>query len=229
MTIRSILVLCIILFTLESIAQDAADEETGTWYILSSNHRVTDKLTIDAQTQLRFFELASELQQFKVRVGATYNFNSIIGVTGGYGYFRNDFSYLSDTPEAFTEHRTYEDVHIRNALGKLRLLHRYRLEQRYIQGPGASDFQQWMRYQLKLVYPLSEQWSIDVYDEVFINLEEPFFAQNWLGTGVTYRFLEHLKARIGFQKIHFDGPDFERILIGINWTTDFRRSNDNDS
>ncbi|MAT89258.1 MAG: hypothetical protein CMC35_01090 [Flavobacteriaceae bacterium] len=229
MRLRSILVLCIFFLTLGSIAQNGADQETGTWYILSTNNRVTDKLTINAQTQLRYFELASEIQQFKIRVGATYNFNSTIGVTGGYAYFRNDFSYLSDTPDEFTEHRTYEDVHVRNAIGKLRLLHRYRLEQRYIQGPGDNDFQQWMRYQLKLVYPLTEQWALDLYDEVFINLEEPLFAQNWLGAGVTYQFITSLKARIGFQKIHLDGPDFERILLGLNWTTDFLKATDNDS
>lgn len=213
-------VLCV-LFSNLLCAQNANDE-LGAWYILSSNSKVSEKFSIQAQTQFRFFELTSEIQQFKIRTGVKYRIMEGLSVAAGYAYFRNDFSYLSDMPEAFDEHRIVEDILLDHKIGNVKLDHRARLENRFISQNGNTDVRHWFRYMAKISYPFLDVWSADLYNEIWLNVgDEPTFAQNWLGFGLSYKFSDLIKSRIGYQRIHLDGPDFDRILIGINFSLDF--------
>jgi len=208
----------------KTIAQSEFDE-LGTWYILSSNSKLAEKWSVQAQTQFRYFELASEIQQFKIRVQGTYKISEAVSLSGGYAYFRNDFSYLNDTPPSFDEHRIVEDILLRHKISSLKIRHRYRLENRFIVQNGDTDFRNWFRYDVQLVYPLAKDWSLDAYNEIWLNVgDEPTFAQNWLGTGVSYKINELIKTRLGYQRIMLDGPDFDRLIVQLHFNFDFRKS-----
>jgi hypothetical protein len=202
-------------------AQNEANEELGAWYIVASNSKLTERLSVQLQSQLRFFELASELQQFKIRTGVTYKAIDGLSFAVGYAYFRNDFSYLSEEPPSFDEHRIVEDILLNHKVGKVKINHRLRLENRFIVQNGETDVRHWYRQMIKFTVPFAKQWSGDVYNEIWLNLDEPIFAQNWLGGGVTYKINDLIKSRIGYQRIILEGPDFDRILIGITFTPDF--------
>jgi hypothetical protein len=206
-------------------AQDPAEDEFGAWYIIATNNTISDKISIQAQTQFRFYELASELQQFKIRLGGTYRFSEKVSAALGYGYFRNDPSYMLEMPENFDEHRLVTDVNFFGSLGAVKLRHRYRMENRFFS--NDIDTSTWLRYMLKLSYPINAKWTIDLYDEVFLNVEQPVFAQNWIGAGLTYAIADAIKTRIGYQKIQFEGADFDRLLVGITFSTDFRKNETN--
>ena len=216
--IKLTLVLCLTIVA-QTNAQEAKDE-LGTWYILASNSKITDNIDFQAQTQLRYYELSNELQQFKIRFGATYQFSNSLKAGLGYGFFINDLSYLSELPENFNEHRLVIDAHLTNNLSKFKVLHRYRFEQRFLENRDDAAF---LRYQIKAVYQYSGKISFDAYDEVFFNLQgDDFFAQNWLGAGISYTFTTLIKARIGYQNIQTEGDDFNRLLVSLIFTPDFR-------
>ena len=209
-----------------STAQETPNEfeEFGAWYILSSSSKASEKLSIGLQTQVRFFELTSEIQQFKVRTGAKYRIMEGLSVGLGYAYFRNDFSYLSDIPPSFDEHRIVEDIYLDHNLGKVKVDHRARLENRFIVNNGNTDTRHWFRYMGKLVYPFYDKWSADIYNEIWLNVgDEPTFAQNWLGVGLSYTISDLLKTRVGYQRIHLDGPDFDRLLVQLHFSLDFTK------
>lgn len=211
-------------FTTNSIAQQNPNDELGAWYILASNSKISEKLSVGLQTQFRFFELASEIQQFKIRTGAKYRIMEGLSVGLGYAYFRNDFSYLSDTPPSFDEHRIVEDIYLDHKLGKVKVDHRARLENRFIITNGNTDTRHWFRYMGKLTYPFLDVWSADVYNEIWLNVgDEPTFAQNWFGIGLSYKFNALIKTRVGYQRIHLDGPDFDRLLLQLTFTPDFSK------
>jgi hypothetical protein len=209
-------------------AQNNEFEEIGSWYILSSNSKLSKNWSVQAQTQIRFFELASEIQQFKIRTGATYNIIEGLSIGLGYAYFRNDFSYLAETPAPFDEHRIVEDIYLSQKMGKAKINHRARLENRFIIVDGDTDTRHWFRYMVKVSHPISEKFTADIYNEIWLNLQEPIFAQNWLGTGVSYKVNELLKARVGYQRIHLSGPDFDRLIFELNFSLDFsEKKNEN--
>jgi hypothetical protein len=207
----------------QTFSQNTEFDKLGAWYILASNSTISDQVSIQFQTQLRYFELASEIQQFKIRTGATYKANEGLAFALGYAYFRNDFSYQSDVPPSFDEHRIVEDILLNHSLGKLKINHRLRLENRFIVQNGDTDVRHWYRQMIRFSLPLHEQWTGDLYNEIWLNLDEPVFAQNWLGGGLTYTINELIKTRVGYQRIILDGPDFDRLLFQLTFTPDFRK------
>tara|TARA_R100000935_G_scaffold55682_2_gene85930 strand:- start:18710 stop:19399 length:690 start_codon:yes stop_codon:yes gene_type:complete len=212
-------------FTTTTNAQENPSDELGAWYILASNSKLTEKLSFQLQTQFRFFELASEIQQFKIRTGAKYRIMEGLSAGVGYAYFRNDFSYLSDTPPSFDEHRIVEDIYLDHKVGNVKVDHRARLENRFIVTNGETDTRHWFRYMAKFSYPISDVWSADVYNEMWLNVgNEPTFAQNWLGVGLGYKFSDLIRSRVGYQRIHLDGPDFDRLLFQLTFTPDFSKA-----
>ena len=212
----------ILLSITSTIAQTTAEDKLGSWYILATNNKVSENLSIQAQTQFRFYEVTSELQQFNIRTGATYRFTEALSVTAGYTYFRTDPSYFANEPLEFNEHRIYEDISLSNTYWKLDVKHRYRIEHRFFDFVDRNDTRHWMRYMLKLSYPLTEQISVDLYNETFINLQTPLFGQNWLGGGVSYTLNDLLKFRAGYQRISLEGTGFNRLQLGITVNTDLR-------
>ncbi len=220
---KKIIGLAITLITMGAVnAQQNEFDETGAWYILSSSSKLSEKISVGLQTQVRFFELTSEIQQFKIRTGAKYRIMEGLSAGIGYAYFRNDFSYLSDTPPSFDEHRIVEDIYLDHNIGKVKVDHRARLENRIIVANGDTDTRHWFRYMGKITYPFLDVWSADVYNEIWLNVgDEPNFAQNWLGLGLSYKFSKLIKSRIGYQRIHLDGPDFDRLILQLHFSLDF--------
>jgi len=194
-------------------------DELGAWYILASNSKVSEKINVQLQTQFRYYEVLDDLQQFKIRTGVTYAILPSFKLGLGYGYFRNDPSFASDIPENFDEHRIVLDGHLSQKLGKVGINHRYRFEQRYLED---LDHTAWMRYMLKLSYPLSEKLGVDVYDEVFLNISgDQTFAQNWIGVGLSYKINNLISTRMGYQSIQTPGADFNRLLVSLTFKPDF--------
>lgn len=213
-------------FTTHCFAQQDPNpsKELGAWYILASNSKVSEKLSFQLQTQFRFFELTNEIQQFKIRTGAKYRIMEGLSAGIGYVYLRNDFSYLSDNPPSFDEHRIVEDIYVDQRIGNVNVDHRIRLENRFIVVDGNTDTRHWFRYMGKFTFPFLDVWSADIYNEIWLNVgEEPTFAQNWFGVGLGYKFNTLIKSRIGYQRIHLDGPDFDRILLQITFTPNFSK------
>ncbi|WP_432410375.1 DUF2490 domain-containing protein [Rasiella sp. SM2506] len=211
-------------FTTNSLAQQDPSDELGVWYILASNSKISEKVSFQLQTQFRFYELVSEIQQFKIRTGVKYRIMEGLSAGIGYAYFRNDFSYLSEIPPSFDEHRIVEDIYLDHNVGKVKVDHRARLENRFIVNNGETDTRHWFRYMAKFTYPFSDAWSADVYNEIWLNVgDEPTFAQNWFGVGAGYKFSNFIKSRVGYQRIHLDGPDFDRLLLEITFTPDFSK------
>jgi len=220
-TLTTIILLFIV--TIAS-AQNTAEDEFGTWYILSTNNKMTDNLTFNLQSQVRTYELASEIEQFKIRTSLNYQFTDKVSGALGYAYFRTDPSYLAETPQKFTEHRLVLDVFYKDALKSLNITHRYRAEQRLFNDETTNDDNLWLRYMLKLSHPITEKLSVDVYDEIFLNTTSPVFAQNWLGAGLTYAINKDLRFRAGYQKISLENQSFDRLVLSLNLKTDFRTS-----
>ena len=144
--------------------------------------------------------------------------------TVGYGYISTDGTFNEPTGEQNTlEHRLYGQFTSKNTLGEFKATQRYRFEQRFIDTPvSGNDIQYRVRYLLRLTYPLSENWFVSVYDEVFINLQEPVFSQNRLYAALGYHLNSSVTTQVGYLKNHFTGKNYDRFQIGIWYKLDVR-------
>ena len=151
-----------------------------------------------------------------LRTGINFAVRKDVSFNAGYT-FAETFPY-GDYPvaTAFPEHRIFEQVVIKNPVGKMDISHRFTLEQRFVgkvliqNGSKETDytFLNRMRYRLRTEIPLNKTkqgkngWSIAFQDEIFIgwgkNISANIFDQNRLAVLIGYKVNQNLKFEVGF-------------------------------
>lgn len=222
---KNIIIISIIFLLIQyTKAQGTGEDKLGTWYMYSGTHRISDKLSINSGAQIREYETITNLNTLLLLTGLNYNINSNIVTTMGYGYLNFDNSY-EDLPEEnnIDEHRIFEQISLKNRVWKLRLEHRYRLEQRFLDYTERKDTQHRTRYRLKVTLPLNNTFFINIYDEIFLNLQNDIFSQNRLYTALGMKINKNSKVQLGYLKNNFSKTSFDRLQLGLSINTGFKK------
>ena len=206
-------------------AQKSAENQLGTWYMYNGSHKLSDKYSLKTMAHFRYYEVASEFQQEIYRLGINYTFNPKTNLTLGVSYSTGDLAYDASSVGLY-ESRFYEDLNLKSKWGKFNAGHRIRLEQRFIhKNINTDQFQNWVRYNLNVGYPLSENWSAYVFNELFINLNSSNrFAQNWTGGGFLYKWNKNIKLKMGYFQIKSPSSVLKRLQLGVILNTDFSKN-----
>ena len=225
---KTFLLLFLIGLIFNGNCQNDGQDKLGSWTMLFTNNKISEKMSIHAEAQYRNYEFAQNLNQLLLRTGLNYSIADHAIVTAGYGYITTDSSFEELAGEKNTvEHRIYEQFVLKNKIGKLNFSHRYRLEQRFISNPNSkTQTLHRARYFLRVTYPLNDQLYATAYDEVFVNLKSPHFGQNRLYGALGYKFSPKLRAELGYLKNTFDSKNFDRFQAAIFINTDLRKKKD---
>lgn len=209
------------LSSLVSLAQPADREivnQSIEWFSVTTNWKVSPRISLIVEGQFRQAEFFQPMQ-YQFRTGAEITLNkhfSIVPV--GYVYTWN-YKY-GEQPAAFknNEHRVWEQVTYKHSVSRLKLSHRLRFEQRFLQthtdngdghvvNNGYNTFQKRLRYRFQAVVPLNhaaldpKTWFVSLYDEAFLSwgegvtFHEP--DQNRLYGGVGYQVAKPLSVQAG--------------------------------
>ena len=213
--------LCVQVLTLQfAIAQPKNREIVNQpieWFALSGNLKLSKSFTWMLEGQFRY---ASDFdpQQYQARTALEIQISDHFSVVPvGYVYTWN---YLyGEQPASFKndEHRMWQQIFYRHSLSKLKIDHRLRLEQRFIEShamvnndivdEGYSNKQGRLRYRFMARMPINgptiEAKSIflSVYDEAFLSwgkqvtFHEP--DQNRIFAGLGYQFDKALTIQGG--------------------------------
>lgn len=165
------------------------------WYMYFGDHPIGDRgLGFHFDGQLRVSGLVDARKQTLLRPGINFDFNDTVQLSGGYAHI--DTSAGDDAPPGFDvpENRFWEQLILRQRFGQTGLVHRYRLEQRFVgnkvpdeSGEGVLDgytYRNRFRYFLKASIPIGgdTRYSLQLYNELMINFGENvqnnFFDQN---------------------------------------------------
>jgi len=204
-------------------AQETGDNKWGAWYMYFGKNKISENLSIHSETQLRLYETTRNFNQLLLRTGLNYQLNPDAMATLGYGYIITDGSFAEFQNERNTrEHRIFEQFIIINKVGEFLLEHRYRMEQRFLDFGADNDIQHRARYRLQITLPLTDIFFINVYDEVFLNLQDTIFGQNRLYAAVGIHISHNISIQIGYLKNHFNTINFDRLQIGVSFNPDLR-------
>ena len=222
---RGIFVILIIFcFTSTSIAQATGEDKFGTWALYFGTNRVSEDFSLHTELQLNHYEFFNNYNQFWAIVLLNYHLSDNVVVSGGYGYFNTDPTFLDVSGlKDIDENRLMEQIVVNQSLGKLNMQHRYRFEQRFLNTTNGTPTRHRFRYRLQLTHPLSPKWFVIVFDEIFLNLQEPTFDQNRLFLALGYNLSERVSVQTGYLKLHFTGRHYDRIQFVLNINTDFRK------
>ncbi|WP_158973556.1 DUF2490 domain-containing protein [Cellulophaga sp. L1A9] len=222
---RILFFISIIITTTTIKAQESGEENWGAWYMYFGTNKVSDKLSIHTEAQFRYYETTSNFNQLLLRTGLNYHINPEAIATLGYGYITTDGSF-DELPneENSKEHRIFEQFILKNKVGEFHFEHRYRLEQRFLESVGETDTQHRARYRLQVTLPLTDIFFLNVYDEIFINLQDDAFGQNRLYGALGVNVTENLAVQAGYLKNHFSDANYDRIQVGVFYSPDLRRN-----
>ena len=111
------------------------------------------------------------------------------------------------------EHRIFQQFISKQKLGKLKLSHRYRFEQRFVK----SDFKMQLRYFLGINIPISSKeenkYYFSTYNELFLNTKSKLYDRNSLYGGFGYHLSEKVRLEMGYMNQFFNKGSRDQLNI----------------
>lgn len=209
--------LLFISFILGSFQIQAQRSGLGNWLIYFGNKKINTKWNWHHELQLRNYNAIGDLEQLLIRTGIGYNLTeNNNNLLLGYGYIRSE-NYIPGTDDktGTNEHRLFQQFITRQSIGRLGVMHRYRLEQRWIE----KDFKSRFRYFLSLNMPLNKPGSADpffylsAYNEIFLNTKGTIFDRNRLYGALGYQVKKDLRFELGYMNQFFSSGGRDQVNV----------------
>lgn len=205
-----------------------AEDVWGIWYMYFGTLRVHDDWSIHTELQHRNYEVPGNFNQLLTRVGINRHLESGGILTTGVGYIRT--VPFEEDPDNWgsREFRIWQELRLSNRLGRIRVGHRYRFEERWVNTPDGRNFSTRARYRVIFTLPLNTKdiepgtFSLAAYDEIFINISNNPFSQNRLYGALGYQISKPLGIQLGYLYNRLGPQNLNRLQIGFFWNPDFR-------
>ena len=197
-----ILIVIFVLLIARPFRTYAQDSKVGTWGIATvvlpgdSSHKWGGYSELQIRTNGPF----TQFQYYEAKAGVSYDINKDFTALLGTGtYHTYDYADLGSGPNT-NEFRLWEQMTVNQFLYRLKFEHRYRIEQRWVNGGYRNRF----RYRLNMFIPLNntkivaKTWFLSVFDEVFFNNKAPNFERNRISAALGYQFDKKWIAQAGW-------------------------------
>lgn len=192
---------------------NAQDSNFGNWLIYFGNKKIDTKWNIHNEVQYRNYNVIGDLEQLLLRTGLGYTFNEgKNNVLLGYGYILSE-NYIdnTDNKETVIEHRIFQQFISSQTIGSVKLNHRYRFEQRFVE----ADFKLRFRYFLGLNIPFEKtnKFYFSAYNELFLNTENVIFDRNRIYFGLGFKVSDNIKIETGYMSQLFETSSRDQLNL----------------
>ena len=206
--------LLIILFLINIFSVKSQESSIGNWLIYFGNKDLNSSFNWHHEIQHRNYNILGELEQLLVRTGLGYNVNENNNILLGYGFIDSRNKAIeSNEILKVNEHRIYQQFISKQVIGKIKIQHRYRFEQRFIE----DDFKLRYRYFLSLNIPLlktNKKYYISAYNEIFIDAsQENSFDRNRIYGGLGYKLNSNIKLELGYMNQIFNNSTRDQFNV----------------
>jgi hypothetical protein len=193
------------------------------WFALTSNVKVHPRLSLLLDGHFRYAQNLNPMQM-QIRTGLDFLVSKKMSVMPlGYVYVWNPIYGKQPAAYVNNEHRIFQQVTYNNSLGRLKMNHRFRLEQRFIQthqnvngeiiDNGYNLYLNRIRYRMLVNVPINGKEIVpntlygSFYDEIFIEFgksavyKDPDQNRFFLGLGYQINKVAALQAGYLYQKL----------------------------
>lgn len=158
-----------------------------------------------AEVQARSNAVFRRYFYYELKAGLSYDLdpNFTVMLAGG-RYSTSDYLDLKAGP-LNVEKRLWEQLVLNQYMQRLRIEHRYRVEQRWFSyRADSTGFRQRLRYRINAFLPLNASKIgphtafLSAYDEIFLNPKGPLLERNRVYLGAGYQFDRHWVLQLGW-------------------------------
>ncbi|MES2776778.1 MAG: DUF2490 domain-containing protein [Bacteroidota bacterium] len=179
----------------------AQTDGLGTWNVANLRVDVNKKWAAWTELQTRSYKIYHDFYYHEVKGGFQYTLNGTAAGLMGVGQYATytpggDFK----SPVTTHEFRLWEQVMLTNNIDRLKIEHRFRVEQRWL----TAGYRNRYRYRLSAVVPLNHKKVqaktvfVNVFNEIFLTNTAPYFERNRLYLGAGYQFTPSFTLQFGF-------------------------------
>jgi hypothetical protein len=170
------------------------------WLQYFGNHPFgRSRVAAHLEAQVRRHDAVRSWQNLLLRPAIQVRLHPRLDVTAGYGFISHHRYGSYPISRAWNEHRLFQDVRLHHGAGRARLLHRFRFENRWLQG---GQYENRFRYMVRGNIPLRGPYYLALWDEVFLPVKpERFpgtFDQNRATAALGKRISEHVRVEAGY-------------------------------
>lgn len=202
----------------------AQEDKTGNWLMYFGQNRITDKISIHTEAQYRNHTISpTNTEQLLLRTGVNYHLKSAM-ITAGYGHIGSHVYKSEQKSPEVEEHRIWQQLITKNKLGRIKLEHRYRVEQRWVN----KEYKNRLRYRLMAFIPLNSKKVevgtvfLGVYDEIFLNTKQTYFDRNRLYGALGYQMNNYTGMQVGMLHQETNNGGKWYLQFALTFNTDFR-------
>lgn len=208
-------------------AGPAAAQPVGGWMAYLGQARLgASPLGLHAEAQIRQHEVAGDLDQLLLRTGFQVTPRGTrLTLTQGVAYVRAEARGTPD--DAVGEVRLYQEVLAPQRVGPLRIAHRGRLEERWVE---SQPFQTRARYALLATLPVTGDavrrgsLYVSASGEVFLRgpgRTQPVYDRTRLYAGVGVGAIDRLGIQAGYLAQVVDGPADHQVQLSLHHVVTF--------
>ncbi len=200
-----------------SFAQE--EDGQGIWLMFFNRTQLTEKWSIHAEIQDRYYDLNGYNEQLLIRGGINYHHRKNLWFTAGYGLIET-YPVLDTQEFTVKEDRIWQQVLYYHHWDRLFFEHRGRLEQRFV----GDDYRNRARYRLMLSYPLNNEkilpgtFFLTAYNELFLHLESKPFDRNRLYGALAYQLSPNANIQGGWltQRVGRNSRGYLQLALFAN-------------
>jgi hypothetical protein len=177
------------------------DPDLGTWNIVNVRVSLTEKWNLWSELQTRTDGFYKRHFYHEVKGGASLNIKDKINLLVGLGQY---VTYSPDEGEFEKvinhEFRFWEQFTLNNNIHRLKIEHRYRIEQRWM----SSGYRNRFRYRLSMVLPINKPkveagtFYLSFFNEIFFTNTGLYFERNRFFSGIGYATSQLVTIQMGW-------------------------------
>lgn len=208
----------LLLILIAPLSGYSQSSDLGNWLIYFGNKKINNKWNWHHEVQYRNYNAIGDLEQLLLRTGIGYNLTeNNNNLLLGYGYILSQ-NYFDSTDDKIdvNEHRIYQQFITRQSISRVKVQHRYRFEQRWVED---TDLRLRFRYFLSLNIPINnasiinKTWYASIYNEIFINNKQTLFDRNRLYAGLGYKLNDTVKFEVGYMNQFLNNNNRDQINL----------------
>jgi hypothetical protein len=181
----------------------AQEENVGTFQLLNADYYLTPKWNLWFEQQLRSDKFFDKFYYHEFKGGVNFkvqkDFAVLLGI-GKYGTYSHGGNFKS--PMTTGEFRLWEQFILTNQVSRIKLEHRYRIEQRF----RTDGYRNRFRYRFNAIVPINkakvENGTLytTISNEIFLREKERFFERNRFIWAVGYQFAKQFTLQVGWAR-----------------------------